>query len=404
MKLLLVLNQLLYPADTGGKIRSSSMFERVAREHEVAIVALARPTDTDEQINQMARVCRRLDLVPWVEVTKRSPRFWLDLVRNQVQPYPYMVARYHHQPLSQRVAELVEELRPDVVVCDFLQPSLNVVDLPFRPKVLFQHNVEAQIGQRHYERASNPLAKLFWGAQWRKLRAYEGSAMKRFDQVVTVSEADSAMMASEYGVSHTTAVPLGVDTDAFAPSTEPPLPGRLVFTGSMDWLPNEDGTAWFVGEVLPLIRARRPDVTLSTVGRNATPKVQALAGEGVVVTGSVPDVKPYVREAEVVVVPLRIGGGTRIKTFEAMAMGCGIVSTTLGAEGLPVEHEGDLLLADDAETFAAAVLRLLDDSSLRARLGAAGRAKMVADYSWDKAARVFIEACEKALRSSRGEG
>ncbi|MBI5831887.1 MAG: glycosyltransferase [Armatimonadetes bacterium] len=111
------------------------------------------------------------------------------------------------------------------------------------------------------------------------------------------------------------------------------------------------------------------------------------------------DVKPYVREAEAVVVPLRIGGGTRIKIFEAMAMGCGIVSTTLGAEGLPVEHDGDLLLADDAETFAAAVVRLLSDDGLRARLGAAGRAKMIADYSWDKAAQVFIEACDKAVAS-----
>ncbi|MBI5831888.1 MAG: glycosyltransferase [Armatimonadetes bacterium] len=274
MKLLLVLNQLLYPADTGGKIRSSSMFERVAREHDVTVVGLARPTDTDEQVNQMGRVCRRLDLVPWREVTKRSPRFWLDLLRNQVQPYPYMVARYHHPALARRVAELVEQLRPDVVVCDFLQPSLNVLDLPFRPKVLFQHNVEAQIGQRHYEKAANPLARAFWGSQWRKLKAYEGSAMKRFDHVVTVSEADNALMASEYGVTHTTAVPLGVDTDAFVPATEPPIPGRLVFTGSMDWLPNEDGMAWFVGEVLPRIRASRPEVTLSIVGRNPTPKVR----------------------------------------------------------------------------------------------------------------------------------
>jgi len=344
------------------------------------------------QIAAMDKVCRRLELVPWTETPNRSPKFWLDLVLNLASPFPYMAQRYCYAPLRARICQLLEREPPDVLLCDFLQPSMNVWDLDFRPKVLFAHNVEAQIGKRHAERAGNPAARLFWGRQWRKLHWYEGEAMRRFDHVITVSAEDSALMRQDYGVSHSTPVPLGVDTVEYAPGDEPRLPGRLVFTGSMDWLPNADGLSWFVSEVLPLIRERRPGVTLDIVGRNPAPRVRALGAEpGIEVTGAVPDVKPYVRRAEVVIVPLRIGGGTRIKIFEAMSLGAAIVSTRLGAEGLPVEDGGDLLLADEPEAFAAAVVSLLEDPAQRARLGAAGRAKMVAHYGWDQAARVFID-------------
>jgi len=397
MKILLVLNQLLFPADTGGKIRSSQLFRRLSRQHDIVALSLVRSTDTDAQIAAMGQVCRRLDVVPWREADKASARFYLELAGSLASPVPFIVSKYLSPQLRARVRELLAEERPDLLLCDFLQPSINVVDLPFAPKVLFQHNVEAQIRRRHCEQERNPLAKAYLWLQWRRLRRYEGFAMRHFDHVVTVSEADSATMLADYGVAHTTPVPLGVDTDEFAPSDQPPVPGRLVFTGSMDWLPNEDAMVWFVGEVLPLIRARRPDASLAIVGRKPTAKVQALAGDGVVVTGTVPDVQPLMAEGQVYIVPLRVGGGTRIKIFEAMAMGCPIVSTTLGAEGLPVSDGEDLLLADEPTAFAQAVLGLLDDPARRQALGTAARRKMVEHYSWDSAAEVFGDICARTV-------
>lgn len=401
MKLLLVLNQLLFPTDTGGKIRSSQLFRRLRREHDITVVSLSRPTDTDAMVAQMGAVCSRLELLPWSETAKFTLPFYLELARNLCSPLPYIVRKYQHPGLQAKVRQLLETGGYDLLLCDFLQPSGNVLDLDFAPKVLFQHNVEAQLRQRQAEQATHPLKRAYLTLQWRRLRRYEGEAMRRFDHIVTVSPEDSATMARDYGVTHTSPVPLGVDTDEFAPPSAPPTPGRLVFTGSMDWLPNEDGLAWFCAEVLPLIRAQRPEVSLSIVGRNPSARVQALAGPGVEVTGTVPDVKPPMAAAEVYIVPLRIGGGTRIKIFEAMAMGLPIVSTTLGAEGLPVEDGGDLRLADDPGSFASAVLDLLGDPDQRQRLGAAARCKMVDHYSWDHAARIFSDILERTVKGGQ---
>lgn len=401
MKFLILGNQLLYPAQTGGMIRSSSLFERLKREHEITLLVFRRPDETDEQVELMGRCCQRLETVPWRETAKRSPAFYAELLANLASPLPYIVWKYRSPALAGRLRELLDELRPDILLCDFLQPSVNAIDLPFRPKLLFQHNVEAQIRRRHAEQAGHPLARWYWGLQYRRLAAYEQRAGQAFDHCLMVSEQDAALMASEYGVASTSVVPLGVDVDYFAPDATPAVPGRLVFTGSMDWLPNEDAVAWYCAEMAPLLARTHPGASLSIVGRRPSAKVQALAGERVMVTGTVPDIRPSLREAEVYIVPLRIGGGTRIKIFEAMAAGRAIVSTSLGAEGLPVEDGVDILLADTAEAFVAAIARLLDDPALRARLGAAARAKMVARYSWEQAARIFAEQCAAAAERVR---
>ena len=187
--------------------------------------------------------------------------------------------------------------------------------------------------------------------------------------MLAVSDADRRHVRRLYGDGvprPVHVVPTGVDTSYFAPEASPADSRNLVFTGSMDWLPNEDAMVFFCREVLPLIRADEPGVTLSIVGRAPTPTVEKLAdGHGITVTGRVDDVRPYMRDAAVYIVPLRIGGGTRLKIFEAMAMGKAVVSTTVGAEGLPVTSGEHLLLADEPRTFARAVVRLLRDVGRR---------------------------------------
>jgi polysaccharide biosynthesis protein PslH len=225
----------------------------------------------------------------------------------------------------------------------------------------------------------------------------------RFDHVVAVSEEDAAVFRREYGVQRVSSVPTGVDTDFFRPSgVVTQRPSSIVFTGSMDWMPNEDGMEHFVAEILPRIEQAVPEVTVTIVGRNPTARVKALA-EGrpsITVTGTVPDVRPFLESAAVVVVPLRIGGGTRIKIYEAMGMERAVVSTTIGAEGLDVTDGEHIVLADDPKAFADAVIALLRAPDRAARIGQAAAAHVRAHFGWASVAEQFAERCSAAASHS----
>jgi glycosyltransferase involved in cell wall biosynthesis len=235
------------------------------------------------------------------------------------------------------------------------------------------------------------------------MRRFERDTLARFGLVLAVSDADRGTFRRLYG----SAVPApvfvvktGVDTSYFAPTATPPRPRHLVFTGSMDWIPNQDAMVHFVRDVLPLVRREEPAVTLSIVGRAPTPAVQALGREtGIEVTGAVDDVRPHVAGAAVYVVPIRIGGGTRLKIFEAMAMGKAVVSTTVGAEGLPVTPGADIVIEDEPDRFAAAVIGLLRNDVRRSGLEQRARGLVVQKYDW---AAVGAEL-ERALTTFAGQ-
>jgi polysaccharide biosynthesis protein PslH len=198
-------------------------------------------------------------------------------------------------------------------------------------------------------------------------------------------------------------VPTGVDTDFFRPSgTVSRKPGSIVFTGSMDWMPNEDGMVWFVEEILPRIERAVPEATLTIVGRNPTSRVKALADgrPRISVTGTVPDVRPYLEAASVVVVPLRVGGGTRIKIYEAMGMERAVVSTTIGAEGLDVRDGKHIVLADDPDAFADAVIGLLRSPERAADIGHASASHVRTHFGWASVAEQFAERCSTAASPS----
>jgi glycosyltransferase involved in cell wall biosynthesis len=244
--------------------------------------------------------------------------------------------------------------------------------------------------------------RAYMGEQWRRMRRLEREQCLRFDHVVAVSGEDAAVFREQYGVKRVSSVPTGVDTDFFRPSgTVSQRPANIVFTGSMDWMPNEDGMSFFVEEVLPAITRAVPEVTLTIVGRRPSAKVRALT-EGrphVTVTGTVPDVRPFLEEAAVVVVPLRIGGGTRIKIYEAMGMERAVVSTTIGAEGLDVTDGRHIVLADDAATFADAVIALLQAPERAAEIGDAAAQHVRTHFGWASVADQFAESCLAAAAS-----
>jgi sugar transferase (PEP-CTERM/EpsH1 system associated) len=404
LRILLLTPRLWYPANTGGRIRSSRLFETLARWHEVTALCFQTPDEGGEELDRMRSGCSELELVPWRETRKFSSTFYAELGRNLFSRRPYTVAKYENAMMASRLAARLASGRYDLLICDFLQPGINCLTLGFRPKILFQHNIEAAIRDRQASCVANPLLRAFARRDAVKLRDYEGRIARSFDCCITVSEADCRAMTREYGVRKVAAIPIAVDTRYFVPQGERvEQPGELVFIGSMDWHPNQDAVTFFVRHILPRVRRQAP-ATFTIVGRNPPPFIQRLAETpGVVVTGTVPDVRPYLARAQLSVVPLRVGGGTRLKIFEAMAMGKAVVATPIGAEGLPVTDGTDVALADNADAFASTVSYLLRHHGERRSLAVAGRRLVCDGYTWEAAAQRFSEICTGIVHHHRGK-
>jgi polysaccharide biosynthesis protein PslH len=394
---------LLLPLDKGGKLRTWHLMRHLARRHSITYVCFADPNEKKEHREGMVEVCNSLVTVPRSDPAKGSTAFYMDAVRHVVNALPYAVGKYQSDEYAGRVQYLLQHGRFDVMVADFLPPVANLPKSIPVPAVLFTHNVEAEIWRRHAENASNPLSRILLKQQWHRMLRFEREALTRFDLVLGVSDTDRETFARLYPGALRRSVHVvqtGVDTAYFTPMPGQERPRHLVFTGSMDWLPNEDGVLYFVRDILPRLRAIEPDITLSIVGRTPTPAVQRLAAEnGIAVTGRVDDVRPHVAAAEVYIVPLRIGGGTRLKIFEAMSMAKAVVSTTIGAEGLPVTPGRDIVLADEPAAFADAVVQLIRDREKRQSIERAARDLVVQKYDWAAVSRDF----EEALCAARGE-
>ena len=398
MRILWLKTELLHPVDKGGKIRTYQMLKELKRNHHVTYMTLDDGSAAGDARDRAEEYCAELICIAHPRREKFTAGFYLELARNLVSPLPYAVVKYRSAEMQRKIRALIQGNKYDVLICDFLAPAVNVPRDLKCPLILFQHNVEAMIWRRHYEVQTNPIKKAYLYGQWLKMRAFEAAACRRFDYVVAVSREDRALMQREYRAAAVDDVPTGVDTSFFRPlGTEPRTAHNLVFTGSMDWLPNEDAIRYFTEQIMPLLKRVLPDVTLTVVGRNPYPALIELSKRdaSIIVTGRVDDVRPYMERAAAYVVPLRIGGGTRLKIYEAMAMEKPIVSTTVGAEGLPVRDGAELLLADSPQAFADAVVRVLTDEEFARRLGDCSAALVREQFGWDRVARRFVEICEK---------
>jgi sugar transferase (PEP-CTERM/EpsH1 system associated) len=394
MKILWLNAGLLLPLDKGGKLRTWHLMRHLAKRHEITYLSFSDAAQTDADRLGMRDVCTRLETVPRTDPAKGTLAFYADAARYTVDGAPYAVAKYRAAAYRAALDRLLAAQAFDAIVCDFLPPVVNLPRTLPCPTILFTHNVEAEIWRRHAETAANPLSRWLLAQQWQRMLRFEGQALARFDLVLAVSEADGHTFERLYPgalKAPVHVVQTGVDTTYFSP--DPAISGRpahLVFTGSMDWLPNEDGMLYFVREILPRIRQVEPEATLSIIGRAPTPAVRRLGEEhGIEVTGRVDDVRPHVAAGAVYVVPLRIGGGTRLKIFEAMAMAKAVVSTTVGAEGLPVTPGRDIVIADEPARFAQAVVHLIRDAGARRRIEDEARRLVVERYDWSAVAQDF---------------
>ena len=267
---------------------------------------------------------------------------------------------------------------------------------------MFTHNVEAEIFERHAEVARGPM-RLVWQNQARKMRRFEGDCLRFYRSVIAVSARDADVLARDYQLQRVRAIQTGVDLDFYpftAPKPAAPGGGRIVFCGAMDSRSNIDGVKWLASDIWPLVAASRPQAEALIVGRNpGEDLVGAIKAQGLrfSFTGFVDDIRPHVASADVSVIPLRVGSGTRIKAFEAMALGRPVVATSIGIEGLDVTDGAHYRCADTPEAFAVAIVELLDQATMASEMAHAARALLEEHFSWRHIARQFEQICLEAL-------
>jgi polysaccharide biosynthesis protein PslH len=381
MKILWVKSDFLHPTNSGGQIRTLETLKRLHHRHEIHFAALDLPHAGAGV--RSSEYCTKAYCVPHSVPQNFAPRFWWQAAASASTGLPLTVLRYRSRALLRLVEGLTRREKFDAVLCDFLASAANIPELG--NAVLFQHNVESMIWKRHTEHAATPWHRAFCRAQYGRVLRYEGQVCRAAKKIVAVSGADAREMHSLYGASRIGCVPTGVDIEYFTPPRAIQHTHDLIFLGAMDWRPNLDGVQWFVSSVLPLIRARLPDVSLLVVGRRGLPGLDSR----IQVTGTVEDVRPYLWKSAVSIVPLRIGGGTRLKIYEAMAAKIPVVSTSVGAEGLDVRDGENIQIANSPDSFAERCISLLSAAEARRKQSQAAWEMVSACYSWEVISRKF---------------
>lgn len=397
--LLFVSPQFLFPMDAGGKIRSANILKHL--KGGAFATRLLMPATPDESARFGDDITMLADEVALWRPGARNLYWKARRAAGFLAATPISAFADADAAARAAVAAALDR-KPDLVVFDYVQSLAMAPARTGVPHLFFAHNVEAEILERHAAVATG-LMKAVWAREAAKMRRFEEGACASADAVIAVSSRDAEAFRAAFGARVAFDIPTGVDARFFhfAPA-EDDAP-RIVFTGSMDWKANQDGLQWFMEEVWPLIAARRPDASFTIVGKNPPRAMaEAAAARGLAwrFTGFVDDIRDHARGLAYVI-PLRVGGGTRIKAFEAMAMGTPVVSTRLGVEGLPVRSGEHFLEAETPPAFADAVLALLADAALRRRLAVSARRLVEERFSHEAAARVFERHCLAVLSAAR---
>lgn len=394
-----------YPPFGGGTMRVYQLLRGLAQRHAVTCLTFAPDRAAEQALAPLRTICRVLT-VPGPAPRSLARRAWATLA----SPLPDMALRNADAAYTTALRGLLATTHFEIIQAESIEmagyllharhaalhPPNSNRKSPNAKLVLDQFNAEYVIQKRAFltdaRRPRRWHAAGYSLAQWFKLARYEAYVARRCDAVLAVSDDDRQLLGRLAPAVPINSVPNGVDTAVFSRAALRHEragalefgPATLVFSGTLDYRPNIDALSWFTREVLPLLHARRPDLRLLAVGRRPAPALQALAQAGqLVLTGEVADARPFIAGAGVYIVPMRIGGGVRLKLLEALSLEAAVVSTPMGAEGLAGLRDGThCLLADQPAGFAAALLRLLDDPALAHRLGADGRVLVRTGYDW----------------------
>lgn len=388
-----------YPLNTGGKIRTFHLLHQVSRVHDVTLVTAAQGKQDETALAALRDAIGGLAIRAVTVPPRGSPwRRPVQTGRSLCGPLPYTWAAYCGERFRDHVHAVLRDAAFDLVHCDHVQaaPVFGALDTP--PRLLHAHNIESVLIRRAAEHAASPWKRSLLAWQYTKTVRAEAAMHRCFDHSVVVSDVDRVELERISPGCAASVVPNGVDQAWLEPLADTGRSSAMAFVGSMDWLPNIDGARFFADAVLPRIRRQIPEAELWVVGRTPPPSlVRRWREAGIQVTGTVDDVRPFVARAALVVVPLRIGGGTRLKILEAWAVRKAVLSTTIGAEGLPAVNGDNIALADTPEEMAACAVSLLRNPGEAARLGAAGRRVVEEEFTWPRVASRLLQAYEETV-------
>lgn len=378
MKILFVTPRLPLPADTGAKIRTYNLLKNTAKDNQASLLSFYQQED-DKAVNDLKSLGIRLHLVKAKDKIK---------VSKILGHLPVSIEKYSSEIMEEKLKELLTNEKFNLIHFDHLHMGQYKEYVNGLPCILDEHNVESVILERCASIEKGLIKKLLFRSQSKKMASFESNLISKFSKCLAVSEDDKKnLLKMSENKAEVEVIPNGVDTEYFNLSTiadELKEEDSLVFTGSMDWLPNTDAVIYFAKEILPLIWNKNNQVKFYIVGKNPTKEVLSLGDmdNRIIITGTVDDVRPYIAKSKVFVVPIRVGGGTRLKILEAMAMSKAIVSTTIAAEGIKYTNGHNIIIQDYPLHIANSILALLEDEQKRNNLGQAGRDLACNCYDW----------------------
>ena len=384
---ILFLSQVLpYPVDAGPKMRSYYVLRYLVQEHQVTLVTFVRDTDRPEDITHLAELCHEVHTVPIHRSNWRDAKF---LIQSLLSQEPFLIIRDQIPAMTEKIRHLVGSGAFDVVHVDQLWMAQYALaareNVSTTPRlILDQHNAVHLIPKRLATDETHPLKQKLLAREAGLLTTYEATVCRSFDHVVWVTEEDRHAVASltgseANGPPPSTVIPICADPNQIKPVGSVSAKKRITFLGGLHWPPNAQGIVWFAKHVFPAVWAEVSDAVLTVIGKSPPAE---LAGPGVDVTGYIADLTPYLNETAVFIVPLHAGGGMRVKILDAWSWGLPVVSTTIGAEGMDVQHGENLLIADTGQSFAQAVTRILQNPALGEKLGRRGRQTVLEKYNW----------------------
>ncbi len=388
MKVLFLSKDAVFPLDSGGKIRTYHLLKELNKKFEMDIISLICPGE-EKYIPDMQKLCKNFIYLKGKKFEKKGIMFYFRVLKNIFSFYPYTMMNDSNRALKKKINNIANNY--DLLICDFLFPSLNCVEVKI-PKILFQHNVEFTIPKGNFEN-TNWIKKLMWYLQYVKTKRIEKIITNKFDYVVCVSKKDAETCSKAFNIKNVDYIDLGVDVKEYDRKRTKSEENSLIFTGVMDWNPNVDAVKYFHNKIFPKLQ----NFKFYAVGRNPEASLKKLNRENFVIIGGVEDIKPYLFRGKIYVAPLRIGSGSKIKIFEAMASKIPVVSTTKGVEGLPVTNLVNVFICDAPNEFADAVIRLNNDKKLYNKIVNNAYNLVKEKYSWEKVSQRFIKLAENCL-------
>ncbi len=402
MRILALTTRSPFPLHEGRALRTYNLLKEIARRHEVLLCTFVQSRQELDGLPQMRAICADVYAEPlYLEHPRRE--LLKDVAADVCSVRPILATKYRRRSMMRRMGTWLRERSVDLVHLDMLHLGEFVPVAAGLPTVLVEHNLESAILARRLQTERNPFVRAYLRYQHVKLRHYEARLCSKVDEVVTVSDLDATRLRALCPAGSFTTVPNGVDAQYFETRGRSKRPGALVYVGGLGWFPNLDAIRYFTAQILPRIAASVPEVSLTVVGALPNPRIVAEFARfpNVTLTGSVDDVRPFIDEAAAYVVPLRIGGGTRLKILDALAMSKALISTPVGCEGLELEPRRHLLVAESPTDFAAQVVQVLRDPGLARRLGEEGGRCVRARYAWESIAQVLEQVYSRALAKGR---